>query len=551
MLKGKTIIEFTDVNTGEKEIIEENNMITNAINDLFNTFPNLINPNAIYKGSYFYGVNFQKLYEFLLGGLLLFDGQLEENKDNLYAPSKMNLIGCGVYSKQNDSENEKKGNYNQAESEYNEEQKYIKFVYDFSTSQANGTISSVALTSFIGGHTSYGGNNVEKVKKSNGALDYTYNFCMKPFYYASNYTTSSSEINAIIPRDITYDKDYTKAIANKEYSVLVGDFTFHQSNTYSLGEIYYGEYPIFVDIDEDAVYYLKTKNFKKFWITKRKAYFKSISVFDFPMAKGDLISEYELNELSTNNLKTYYGGRCYRFDTATRCLYIFYITQNRAVSPYVNNNEEIKGVKIDLSNVESITLQEISIRNMTGKTLDFNNKKKLFVNNGFLYAVIYSDNEYEKQDIYKIEIANPANVTKIAYKYEEEKYDKLRGYPVYELNGILYLQNGNIIKNDEVLKTEMTCFAYFDNEQAINDLYAIPFMKNKKPSNFVYVYNGYPRPTNTPSDKSLQLTTMIGGICFLNNYLATINNLSQPVTKTADKTMKVTYIIQETESTSI
>ena len=32
------------------------------------------------------------------------------------------------------------------------------------------------------------------------------------------------------------------------------------------------------------------------------------------------------------------------------------------------------------------------------------------------------------------------------------------------------------------------------------------------------------------------------------NYLATINNLDSPVTKTADKTMKVTYIIQEHES---
>ena len=32
----------------------------------------------------------------------------------------------------------------------------------------------------------------------------------------------------------------------------------------------------------------------------------------------------------------------------------------------------------------------------------------------------------------------------------------------------------------------------------------------------------------------------------IGNYLATINNLSQPVTKTADKTMKVTYVIQET-----
>ena len=35
------------------------------------------------------------------------------------------------------------------------------------------------------------------------------------------------------------------------------------------------------------------------------------------------------------------------------------------------------------------------------------------------------------------------------------------------------------------------------------------------------------------------------GFGILSNYLATINNLSEPVTKTADKTMKVTYIIQE------
>ena len=35
------------------------------------------------------------------------------------------------------------------------------------------------------------------------------------------------------------------------------------------------------------------------------------------------------------------------------------------------------------------------------------------------------------------------------------------------------------------------------------------------------------------------------GFIMLTNYLATINNLSEPVTTTVDKTMKVTYIIQE------
>lgn len=35
------------------------------------------------------------------------------------------------------------------------------------------------------------------------------------------------------------------------------------------------------------------------------------------------------------------------------------------------------------------------------------------------------------------------------------------------------------------------------------------------------------------------------GIYFMSHYLATINNLTEPVVKTSDKTMKVTYIIQE------
>ena len=34
MLKGKTIIELTDVKTGKKERYEDNNMVTGAIDDI-------------------------------------------------------------------------------------------------------------------------------------------------------------------------------------------------------------------------------------------------------------------------------------------------------------------------------------------------------------------------------------------------------------------------------------------------------------------------------------------------------------------------------------
>ena len=35
MLKGTTRIELTNVHTGEKEIIEQHNMVTNALQELF------------------------------------------------------------------------------------------------------------------------------------------------------------------------------------------------------------------------------------------------------------------------------------------------------------------------------------------------------------------------------------------------------------------------------------------------------------------------------------------------------------------------------------
>ena len=37
MLKGKSIIELTDVHTGKKEIYEDENLVTEAIFDVLNT----------------------------------------------------------------------------------------------------------------------------------------------------------------------------------------------------------------------------------------------------------------------------------------------------------------------------------------------------------------------------------------------------------------------------------------------------------------------------------------------------------------------------------
>lgn len=563
MLKGKTIIELTDVNTGEKEVIEENNMVTNAINDLFNTFPNIINPYSIYQGSAWYMSGLKRLYEFLLGGILLFDGQIEEKPENTYAPPSVNLTGCGVYGHKNSNSNNKvRGDYNSVESEFNEEQKYMKFVYDFSTSEANGIIASVCLTSYYGGLTSYGNKDAEFIKDSNNQRKYKeYNFCIRNFYGNNSYSSSQDLAeSSLMPLCVSGDVNYKKAKDDKNYSVILGKSDFSRSEISSA--IYDKEHPIFIDVDEDAVYYLKTKHetaFNSYWITKRKAYIKSISIFDNPQAKGDLIEEVEvISNVSFEN-RASYAGKHYCYDVAQQCLYIF----AEGYSKY-SNNADIKLIKVDLSNgLTNAKGQEIAVKNTTGTEIIINYRDnqysgRAFINNGFLYVSNNDDstNNDKKPDLYKIEIANPANVKKIKDEtrpnYDSKNlyvwYDDFEYYrPVYEHNGIIYMNNGYIIKNDEVLRTELSYF-YYNSGGDYTGRYinVIPVLINKKSSPFIYMSITKPASSST-KENYIYIYNPCDVFCYLFNYLATINNLAEPVTKTADKTMKITYIIQETE----
>ena len=153
-LMGTTKIELTDVKTGEKEVYENHNMVTNALKDIFKPLGLSNKPSR-------YFADFTPYYQTLLGGILCFDTEIEENPDNYYPPANANLIGCAAYGVQNNTKNTCRGGFNQTESEINLKDRYVKYVYEFATSQANGTIASVCLTHKHGGFTSYGYKNAE------------------------------------------------------------------------------------------------------------------------------------------------------------------------------------------------------------------------------------------------------------------------------------------------------------------------------------------------------------------------------------------------------
>lgn len=89
--------------------------------------------------------NLVPVYSTLLGGLMLFDNTLTENASNIYFPSSAKLVGfAGQVA---DSSNALCGSYNTQESIFTSNG--FTTVWDFLTSQANGTIASLARTSHM------------------------------------------------------------------------------------------------------------------------------------------------------------------------------------------------------------------------------------------------------------------------------------------------------------------------------------------------------------------------------------------------------------------
>lgn len=146
MLKGKTVIELTDVKTGQIEHYEDENIVTNALQDYISAylaFQGIAAANA-----------YMPLYNIAASGIKLFDSTIEENANNYKMPSvgQNKVVGYASRSQKTDAD-ARRGNMNLQETVAIDNG--MQLVWDFATSEANGTISSVCLTSQRGGQDSY------------------------------------------------------------------------------------------------------------------------------------------------------------------------------------------------------------------------------------------------------------------------------------------------------------------------------------------------------------------------------------------------------------
>lgn len=463
MLKGTTRIELTDVNTGEVEVHENHNMVTNALRDV-------LKPLGLCKRPSRFLSDFTPYYQKLLGGILCFDKEIPENANDYYPPADAALIGCAAYGVQNNTKNTFRGGFNQTESEVNLKDRYVKYVYDFATSQANGTIASVCLTHKNGGFTSYGSKNAV-------------------------YTTDYSLMQSIAEDNLQYVyPDRTGANTSSKYSGM------------TMGKT---ELIFLIDHEKDCAYYLKFVDKKHVHITKRRTFLKTVSILDNVYNTKPLIEEIEIPELGTE-LKIGYWG--YNYDPATDCLYIC-THSDYSVAP--GTSYLVTEIKMDTWKVK-----QYEVTNTTEKNLRSDSNWQMIVTDGYLYVKGY-ESPYE---LYKIQITNPAN----AVQFKRINTSNILGVPKVIINGRIYYDNYGeqlLIANtetNEIMTPEAKSF--FNTSRQVN----VTPVRNE--------------PLLYFCDEGTYSTY---GWYMMCNYLATINNLDTPVTKTADKTMKITYILQE------
>lgn len=153
-IKGSATIELTNAD-GRKEIYKHDNMITNAVQDLcmsqrgdMATILKIVDNGDSYAQA-------------LFGGLLLFDDTLNSDPADYFLPT----VKCTGYASQDAYAglDTCRGSFNASEGGVQTDGSY-KFVWDFATSQANGTIKSLALCPNMMGQI--GLTNVTNERKS-------------------------------------------------------------------------------------------------------------------------------------------------------------------------------------------------------------------------------------------------------------------------------------------------------------------------------------------------------------------------------------------------
>lgn len=490
-IKGSATIELTNAD-GSKQIVKHGNMITNALNDLLVSQRGEIAP--LFK----IADNGNSIARLAFGGLLLFNDTLNQDANDYFLPSTK-ITGYASLSAYGGLDTAR-GSFNESESGLQADGKSYKFVWDFSTSQGNGSIKSLALCPNIMGQIGASDSIVNSEHKD----FYMNNAIVIPFNNDGNMLNNNGNT------DNVSNYNYKIVAVQNDIAYAIDMYNINKDSSYSSRHI--------------------TQNGGKLKLYKFKLCAKNISILDsVGMARYLGYDEVVLPTDFVSNLYSY-AEYClaFSFDFSSGKLLAFpcYLKTDCTV------NNTIQYLEIDLKNGYSIT--QYTFTNNTAGTIKQdgrcdqsycllnyvvlkNHIVALSVSDGVkkLYTINRTDNTNVKQAKFGNGIELTINKT---YRIE----------PIFWSDNVLVLNIGAVsssneniyildLKTGEVRKTNAQNMSVFSNVDIGSK---VLFAK-------VGSYLSY-----TPTVNPFIVTTK--------------NNLDSAVTKTASQTMKITYTLTET-----
>lgn len=254
-MKGKTIIELTDVKTKKKEVLKDGNLVTDVLEKILTLNPNGLLTN-INKDTFY------PIVEKIVGGILLFKDKITEDKNTSFVSTSNECIG---YAGQVEGvqENPLQGSFNKQESKATSNG--YKFVWDFGTSKANGKISSVCLTNAKAGGgyfgtKSNGETNRIKLGEDKYLIKNTDTEMKKKYVNVVEANFEENYIVSIVP-----ESDHLRIIKSREPLLnfrLDDSLSFLDEKNITETKIKYkksyGTYGVCIYVDAENYYLLKT-----------------------------------------------------------------------------------------------------------------------------------------------------------------------------------------------------------------------------------------------------------------------------------------------------
>nr|DAF24494.1 MAG TPA: hypothetical protein [Caudoviricetes sp.] len=443
MLHGHTKIELKNEKTGEIQVVEKDNMITNALQYFLEDLS---------KSQSLFELNRSQLpmYDKCLGGIILMSETQTEDADNISIPLLDKITGYASNNVNSESDT-KRGSKNLTESKLLDNG--YQYVWDFTTSQANGEIASLGLTHYLAGANPKQKGSVSNILGNNIAIKTSDNIATYINNFGVDLDSETGIITCIETLDINSLKitKYKLPTYNTPLSIrdiinspiLISESTITLSSNINANLVW--------KESDDNYYY-------GIYILNRK----SIEIYRINKTNFQVDTDFHITKTTSDD----FGFNLSKSSTNSRkhiAIYNNYI--------YMIGGYDYTCVKLNLADVNDIIEKKLKL-NMSASVIIFNN----IIHYGIRYIDLNLTTWWDRNTV------------------------------------SMASQNGNFFTGEKEYSTEI-------------------FVKLNKAG------VGY---TVVASDTQIY---MYFGVVY--DYLATINNLDTPVTKTSEQSMKITYTITE------